>query len=217
MEDEYMTIEEYLERQRQARIAEALAKSYARTMPYTTKWLEDNGFTCIATATNNYYDDPKQIVTGNQTFAGNPEQYGFKKINGNEKQAGDIVQFTGSDGIPYHAVIYTGKKNGEGEELYNYSAGGHDAYSIRKDKTYPQYNGSKRYYRYTGTPEENHRWKREYYKSHPIPDLQPIGAHTITGLPIGQLPEREPVDLPDLKLEPNFFERIFFKTRHGNE
>ena len=213
-----MTIEEYLERQRQARIAQALAKSYARTMPYTTDWIRDNyGWTCIATATNNYYDDPKQIVTGNKTFTGNPEQYGFKRINGNEKQAGDFVQFIYPSGS-WHMAMYTGKKDDKGNDLYNYSNGGHDAYSIRKDKTYPEDEGqSKRYYRYIGTSEENHRWKREYYKSHPIPDLQPIGAHTITGLPIGQLPEREPVDLPDLKPEPNFFERIFFKTRHGNE
>ena len=80
----------------------------------------ENGTTCIYSVTDKY-GDPDAEVSGNKTFAKNPEKYGFKKVSINKVKAGDLMQFSDFIG-PHHSTMVTGF-NKDGIPVVSYSNG----------------------------------------------------------------------------------------------
>ncbi len=158
------------------RIASALENSRTRTSPYAKPswWNDDNlWLDCISTATSNYGD--ASTVTGNATFYGNPQKYGFRRLNDDEASIpGDIaqsyyIQAGGKANLPDHGYIVNEVDEKGGIKSVNYSDGGHlgrsgkyhvgstNHWADHEDKddegnllgNYKQYR-----YRYIGTPAE---------------------------------------------------------------
>ena len=82
--------------------------------------------TCIYTATG-MYCNPDNQVSGNKTFAENPQKYGFIEVPNNSSQVGDLMQFNrnrlfGLLNTPHHSTIITGY-NDKGQPALSYSNG----------------------------------------------------------------------------------------------
>lgn len=118
--------------------------------------------TCINTATSMYSD--KNRVSGNVTFARNPEKYGFTKINKNDSDHGDIYQFKMDWETPDHATILTGFDE-EGKPVLSYSNGGVSEAAMQKDQSIDAF-GNRPYdvYRFIGNKENEKEWKEQYNK-----------------------------------------------------
>ena len=139
------------------------------------------GSSCIYTATDNF--GKKYRVSGNKSFRTNPSKYGFVEIGLNEIVPGDIIQdFKLGSGEPNHAITFVGyDKNNNNNALFNYSSGGSDETSIKKNAKYPFYldfgmppthlNGENNNefkhnaaaYRFVGTEDDNKEWEKQYY------------------------------------------------------
>ena len=122
-----------------------------------------NGNSCIYTATDNY--GKQYRVSGNKTFAENPNKYGFIKINTEDRKPGDLQQVIDMyNEEPVHMMIFNGI-NSEENPTYNYSDGGHNKNSIKKNAKYP-INNNRRIdtYRFVGTPADSVKWTNEYNK-----------------------------------------------------
>lgn len=104
--------------------------------------IECAGYDCITNALSNYLP-LNRLTVSNKTFAKNPEEYGFKKINGYKKaKPGDLVQYIhGSRFLdlnrqPHHAMIWNGMRWNNNKTAkypsFNYSNG--SAYYDSKGK-----------------------------------------------------------------------------------
>ena len=138
--------------------------------------VDKNGQTCIYTVSSNYNDKP---ISGNKTFANNPESYGFKEVNSNDAILGDIVQFYGYNDIinnailgdePHHMTMITGF-NENGQPALSYSNGGRNADDLRKDNDNWGEGGDRdlttigkytKTYRYVGSPELRKKTSSHY-------------------------------------------------------
>lgn len=135
----------------------------------------ENIETCLYTATNKY-NDKGAIVPGNVTFYNDPKKYGFVPVPLNRQELGDIIQYYGDK--PHHGTIQTGI-NIEGEPVVSYSNG--DTRPIYEDGTSPIKKDIEAYgedllglgepirYRYIGSPQQQGKWKREYYGKYDKP------------------------------------------------
>ena len=140
------------------KIAKAIEKAKTRTAPYTKpKWWKDdiNGswLNCMATASSNFGDD--SVVTGYESFAENHEQYGFRRLNGDEKlEHGDIISYYNDLGYPHHSVMYVGDDEA-GKRLVSYGRGD-DSYGYANSiEDWFQSQGEPyRAYRFVGKPSE---------------------------------------------------------------
>ena len=138
------------------------------------------GDSCIYTATDNF--GKKYRISGNQSFRANPSKYGFVEIGLNEIAPGDIIQdFSLRDNIPHHAITFIGYDN-DNKALFNYSSGGQDESSIKKNVHYPftlsyeepiiHLNGTNNdklrnaaaAYRFIGPADDNKVWNENYNK-----------------------------------------------------
>lgn len=117
------------------------------------------GASCIYTATDNYGNE--YLVSGNKTFASNPQKYGFKKIEKTKIEPGDLVQDV-SQGYPSHAMIYNGK-NESGFDTFNYSRGGDSEVDIVKGGIYKQ-NAPLDVFRFVGTAKDSAQYINDYNK-----------------------------------------------------
>lgn len=117
------------------------------------------GASCIYTATDNY--GKEYLVSGNKTFASNPQKYGFKKIEKTDIKPGDLVQDV-SQGYPSHAMIYNGK-NEFGLDTFNYSKGGNSEGDIVKEGIYKQ-NVPLDVFRFVGTAKDSAQYINDYNK-----------------------------------------------------
>lgn len=124
------------------------------SMPYEKY---KKGASCIYTATDNY--GKEYLVSGNKTFASNPQKYGFKKIEKTNMQPGDLVQDV-SLGYPSHAMIYNGKNESE-LDTFNYSRGGNSEGDIVKGGTYKQ-NVPLDVFRFVGTAKDSAQYINDY-------------------------------------------------------
>lgn len=150
--------DEYFAKSRQKAIENAKTRTSSYAKP--SWWKDDptqfnNGWEdCISTATSNYGEG--SVVFGNQTFAANPDKYGFRKLEPDEKyEAGDIIQYAWNGTRPRHAVILTGfDKDGKNRVAYSNGSGNYhqDNADIWIDPN--GYDATPTYYRYIGTPAE---------------------------------------------------------------
>lgn len=145
---------------------------------YKNPQLWASGYNCIST----YFDsmNPQKkgkgadsflfdnhSVTGNQTFAKDPESFGFKKI-GSKKDIdmgslrnGDMIQYL-VDGVPYHAAEYSGEGQDYGNDkdpVVSYSDGHED---FKKNVHF--YPSDYNVYRFTGTSKDRERIGQFYDK-----------------------------------------------------
>ena len=118
-----------------------------------------SGNSCIYTATDNY--GKKYRCASNEKFYNlNDYERGFKQIDVNELQPGDLVM----DGKGHMLTFDSYDK--DGTMLFNYSNGGDHPESI---KIKNRYTGRKRdddnltYYRFIGDQKDNDQWKKEYF------------------------------------------------------
>lgn len=156
--DQLIDEEEYLSKRRNSAVTNA--KTRTSSYPKPSWWKDDSNLynggweDCISTATSNYGDG--SVVIGNQTFAANPEKYGFRRLNSDEKHAaGDIIQYAWNGNRPRHAVFFTGfDKEGKNRIAYSNGSGVYhqDNADIWIDPN--GYAASPTYYRYIGTPAE---------------------------------------------------------------
>lgn len=145
----------------------------------------EDPLTCINTVTAMYGQD--SIVSGNKTFADNPERYGFAETD--TPGVGDIMQFY-NKGIPHHATMITGF-NIKNQPVLSYSNGSTSEYSTDKDghlvksMKYDNDNwnpnwveeddrtslysiGNKtKVYKFVGTEKDKQKWENEYNKKYP--------------------------------------------------
>lgn len=111
---------------------------------------------CIYTATDNY--GKQYRVSGNRTFAANPNKYGFVKINTKDRQPGDLQQHLA--GNPIHMMIFNGYDE-KGKPRYNYSSGE----PMKVNANYPinEEDGHRiDTFRFVGTPADSVKWTNEY-------------------------------------------------------
>ena len=121
------------------------------------KVIEVNGANCISTASDNY--GKGHWVTGNQSFAADPAQYGFKKISVADIQPGDIVQnYNRTHGMVFNRI------DDEGIPRFNYAAGAPG--ELRKDAVYsrtdPFTDEYYHAYRFVGNEADRKKWEREF-------------------------------------------------------
>lgn len=151
-DSELIDIEQYI--QDRKRVVEMYKKHASAPYP---KYVHGNN--CIYTATDNYGEE--YLVSGNQTFASNPQKYGFKKIEKTDIKPGDLVQDV-SQGYPSHAMIYNGK-NESGLDTFNYSKGGNSEGDIVKEGIYKQ-NVPLDVFRFVGTAKDSAQYINDYNK-----------------------------------------------------
>lgn len=150
---------------------------------------------CIGNLSRFY---PHGLPTGNQTFAANPAKYGFKKIETENIQPGDLVQTLSSyHGTPVHAMMYNGKI--DGVPTFNYSNGDSPVYDDERGIWYGGWGANKYFtdalneeddelnpnftniYTYVGTPQDSVQWVNEWMQKYGQP-LVPQTADTIKAL-----------------------------------
>lgn len=119
--DHYLTLEQYKEQQRDTIRQAAIQKALTRTRGVAPIINGEPGSSCIYTFTDNY--GRKYQVAGTQTFAANPEKYGFEVAGPvTEGMEGNMYLQLDKRGVPYHATMITGYTD-NGEPLLTYSSG----------------------------------------------------------------------------------------------
>ena len=171
-----VTLEAYKEIQRQAIRDAAIRKAVTRTEGIAPIINGKPGQSCIYTATDNY--GRKYRVAGNQTFAANPEKYGFI-VNGPVENArpGDLYQLINEKGVPDHMNMITGNDDKKGL-LVSYSSGYAGFPNMNRGDykvNVPLWNKSGyETYRFVGTPADNARWSQEWESLQGYPRISPI-------------------------------------------
>ncbi len=126
---------------------------------------------CIYTATDNY--GKQYRVAGNETFAANPNKYGFVKINTKDRQPGDLQQHVSYR--PIHMMLFNGYDE-HGKPRYNYSSG--EPMKVNANYPIDEKNGDRiDTYRFVGTPADSVRWTNEYNKLY-VEDKKRLGGRT---------------------------------------
>lgn len=119
--DHYLTLEQYKELQRDTIRQAAVQKALTRTRGVAPIIDGKPALSCIYTFTDNY--GRKYQVAGTQTFAANPEKYGFEVAGPVTKgMEGNMYLQLNESGVPYHATMITGYTD-KGEPLLTYSSG----------------------------------------------------------------------------------------------
>ena len=119
--DHYLTLEQYKELQRDTIRQAAVQKALTRTRGVAPIVNGKPALSCIYTFTDNY--GRKYQVAGTQTFAANPEKYGFEVAGPVTKgMEGNMYLQLNESGVPYHATMITGYTD-KGEPLLTYSSG----------------------------------------------------------------------------------------------
>lgn len=119
--DHYLTLEQYKELQRDTIRQAAVQKALTRTRGVAPIINGKPASSCIYTFTDNY--GRKYQVAGTQTFAANPEKYGFEVAGPvTEGMEGNMYLQFNESGVPYHATMITGYTD-KGEPLLTYSSG----------------------------------------------------------------------------------------------
>lgn len=119
--DHYLTLEQYKELQRDTIRQAAVQKALTRTRGVAPIINGKPASSCIYTFTDNY--GRKYQVAGTQTFAANPEKYGFEVAGPVTKgMEGNMYMQMNEAGVPYHATMITGYTD-SGEPLLTYSSG----------------------------------------------------------------------------------------------
>jgi hypothetical protein len=144
--EHYLTLEQYKELQRDTIRQAAIQKALTRTKGVAPIINGKPESSCIYTFTDNY--GRKYQVAGTQTFAANPEKYGFEVAGPVTKgMEGNMYLLMDEYGTPVHATMITGYTD-RGEPLVTYSsghAGGYPGIPIPRDSwnnsemTYEQY------------------------------------------------------------------------------
>ena len=114
------------------------------------------GSNCITNATGWYGDN--YVCANNDQFKDNPSKYGFVKINVEDALPGDILQIE-EEGDPYHAIMLS-KKGDDGKYYSNYSSGGTESSSLKKDSDW--WGRGDNAFRFVGLPEDIEAWTQEY-------------------------------------------------------
>ena len=167
--DHYLTLEQYKELQRDTIRQAAVQKALTRNKGVAPIIDGQPASSCIYTFTDNY--GRKYQVAGTQTFAANPEKYGFE-VAGPVKEGmeGNMYLQLNEFGVPYHATMITGYTD-KGEPLLTYSsghAGGSPGGPIPReswnspDETYEHY--LERYNR-TNSPEADYHKNTKVWRS----------------------------------------------------
>ena len=119
--DHYLTLEQYKELQRDTIRQAAVQNALTRTRGVAPMIDGKPASSCIYTFTDNYGN--KYRVAGTQTFAANPEKYGFEVAGPvTEGMEGNMYLQMNEAGVPYHATMITGYTD-KGEPLLTYSSG----------------------------------------------------------------------------------------------
>lgn len=170
--DHYLTLEQYKELQRDTIRQAAVQKALTRNEGVAPMINGKPASSCIYTFTDNY--GRKYQVAGTQTFAANPEKYGFEVAGPvAEGMEGNMYLMIDENGKPYHANMITGYDT-EGNPLVTYSQGHAGVNAPAKDYHknsklwfHPGYET----YRFIGTPDDNIAWEEQYnqYQAAPIP------------------------------------------------
>lgn len=192
--DHYLTLEQYKEQQRDTIRQAAIQKALTRTRGVAPVINGVPGSSCIYTFTDNY--GRKYQVAGTQSFAANPEKYGFEVAGPiTEGMEGNMYLQINDWGVPYHATMITGYDD-SGKPLLTYSSGhaaGGSPISRERwsnpDETYEHYlerynrtnspeadykknqpvwsSPSYETYRFIGTPDDNTKWQAEWEAGDP--------------------------------------------------
>ena len=195
--DHYLTLEQYKELQRDTIRQAAIQKALTRTRGVAPIINGQPGSSCIYTFTDNY--GRKYQVAGTQTFAANPEKYGFEVAGPvTSGMEGDMYLMMDARGVPNHATMITGYDR-DGRPLVTYSsghaAGIHSPMPRERwsnpDETYEHYlerytrtnspeadykknqpvwtSPSYETYRFIGTPDDNTKWQSEWMAGEQVP------------------------------------------------
>lgn len=168
--DRYLTLEQYKELQRDTIRQAALQKALARTEGVAPIINGKPDSSCIYTFTDNY--GRKYQVAGTQTFAANPQKYGFEVAGPVTKgMEGNMYLMLDENGRPYHANMITGY-DAEGNPLVTYSQGHAGVNPPEKDyhKNRPLwYHPGYETYRFIGTPDDNALWEQQFNELQPAP------------------------------------------------
>lgn len=185
------SLENYVNRIRELRRMQAYARSQKRN-----NGVNINGANCLSTGIDNYISDDQyknkdyftisdtnlfnNIATKgvgyNPTFKENAARYGFKEINPQDAEIGDILQFDWSDikggNRPRHATMLIGR-NYDDTPISSYSDG---TYVPNSDEHYHQHSSywkdPNRAFTYIGTPREQTWWHSQWDKENPIKGIK---------------------------------------------
>ena len=130
----YPTLESWIKARQAEATAVALERSYSRRYPFAPYFYNGEnasselGLSCAATATSNF--GGPYLCLSNSQLIRNPEKYGFRlREKGEAPIKGDLVSYG------RHAATFTGKYRGD-KMLTNYSSGGYEPASMRKEAYY---------------------------------------------------------------------------------
>ena len=168
--DHYLTLEQYKELQRDTIRQAALQKALTRTSGVAPIINGKPDSSCIYTFTDNY--GKKYQVAGTQTFAANPQKYGFEVAGPVDRgMEGNMYLMLDENGRPHHANMITGY-DAEGNPLVTYSQGHAGVNPPEKDyhKNRPLwYHPGYETYRFIGTPDDNALWEQQFNELQPAP------------------------------------------------
>ena len=168
--DHYLTLEQYKELQRDTIRQAAVQKALTRNEGVAPIIDGQPASSCIYTFTDNY--GRKYQVAGTQTFAANPQKYGFEVAGPVAKgMEGNMYLMLDENGKPHHANMITGYDT-EGNPLVTYSQGHAGVNPPEKDYHKNRslwYHPGYETYRFIGTPDDNARWQSEWREGSQAP------------------------------------------------